>query len=259
MSHAATKVLLVAEGPSEIGDLDQPPPLDRKGRLMRAQGYVPPMLRKLLDRPLDIHAQRVTSLGRFEQRRRLKGHADRAAKALSLASEFARILVFVKDVDRQPGKTKSEVERRKKLRAMQEEIEAGFAAVADAEHVLRVKATPCRMLEAWALGDRKALAKVAETRVTGAEVPSKPESLWGLEDDPASSHPKCVLRRVLGKRAYADVFGQLAEAANVDTLRESCPESFAPFAEEAARAAEVLQREGADGGAARPRSRHRTG
>jgi hypothetical protein len=257
VSGAALKVFLVAEGPSELGHLDQPAP-ERRGRraIRRAKGYLPPMLRKLFDRPLEIQAQRVTSLGRFERKPRLKGHADRAAKALSLASVFeCRVLVFVKDVDRQPGKKKSDDERRKKLRAMHEEIEEGFAAVVEADEVLRVKATPCRMIEAWALGDTAAVAENAGGDAARVDVPSRPETLWGAEQDPASDHPKCVLRRVLGREASAEVFEALAEAADAATLRRCCPESFAPFADEVAKVASAVAR--AEDVGARPRTRPR--
>ncbi|HVH46821.1 MAG TPA: hypothetical protein VM925_30975 [Labilithrix sp.] len=68
----APRVLVVAEGPSEIGDLDA---LIAGGVGTRAsrrgEGYIPPMLRKLLGVEVRIDAQKVTSLGKYEERRRL--------------------------------------------------------------------------------------------------------------------------------------------------------------------------------------------
>ena len=93
---SALKVLLIAEGPSEFGCLDNP-----YRSASGDEGYFPPMLRKVLDRPLAIDAQSVMRIGRFDQKAKLKGHADRAASALLIASQYDyELLVFVKDVDR---------------------------------------------------------------------------------------------------------------------------------------------------------------
>ncbi len=239
---AALKVLLVAEGPSEFGDLGHLAGGARARRSRLCEGYVPPMLRKLLgDVAVEIDAQKVSAIGRFESPRRLAGDGDRAAKALALAATFGYgLLVFVKDVDKQGGTKKSALERKKKQREMHEEIEEGLATVADAAHVARVTATPCRMIEAWALGDTEAILEVAGKSANKGEIPARPEELWGQEQDPASKHPKCVLRRVLGGDIDKSVFEALAREASPATLRRTCPESFAPFADEVASAAGAL-------------------
>jgi len=201
------------------------------------------MLRKLLGVGVEIHAQTVMKLGRYEDGARLPGHADRAAKALAIAKTMGYpLLVFVKDVDRTSATKKSDRERRTKLASMHAEIKAGFGAVADADAVLRIKATPCRMIEAWALGDPAALAQVGEKRQKREPAPKEPETLWGPELDPLSDHPKCVLRRCLGKEANTFIFEELAHEGTEKTLRASCPESFAPFADEVANAARALAR-----------------
>jgi hypothetical protein len=119
---------------------------------------------------------------------------------------------------------------------MHEEVEAGFATVKGAEHVLRVKATPLRMLEAWALGDAEAVKAVAGREGDAEAVPKYPEETWGDEEDRASGHPKCLLRRALGRDPGPADFAELSAHAEVETLCKTCPESFAPFAEEAERA-----------------------
>ncbi len=231
---SALRVLIVGEGRSDIGDLDAlalPQPVGKRAKAV-VQGFVPPLVRRVLGK-VDIEAQKVTSLGRYEKKAKLDGHADKAAKALALA--FAGsfdVLVFVKDVDRQGGVKKSAKERNAKLKAMHFQIDAGFAAVTGAEAVARVKGTPCRMIEAWALGDADAIAKVANVRAKREPCPSAPEELWGDESDTASSHPKCVLPRVLGKEAAAETFEEIAHEVDLDRLVESCPESFEPFLRE---------------------------
>jgi hypothetical protein len=98
-----------------------------------------------------------------------------------------------------------------------------------------VKATPLRMLEAWALGDAAAVEAVGK-RGDAAAVPARPEETWGDEKKPTSGHPKCVLRRALGRDPSPQDFADLAEASDVDVLRATCPASFAPFAGEAVEA-----------------------
>jgi hypothetical protein len=234
---AAYTVFIAAEGASELGDLAGA----RQWRSSKAprEGYFQPMLRKLLGEDVAFDGQPITLLGRFDQKRKLKGHADRAAKALRLAStliEGCRVVVFAHDADRASGEKRSAAERARRVKALHEEIEVGFAAVDGADHVRRVKATPLRMIEAWALGDAAAVRTVAGKSGDAAAIPKHPEEAWGNEQDRASGHPKCLLRRALGSTPTPAEFAAVAEVANIDALRAACPASFAPFAEEAERA-----------------------
>lgn len=229
---AALRVLIVGEGRSDIGDLDAlRAPQGRRER-RPTEGFVPPIVRRLVGGKIELEAQKIANLGRSDGMRRPPGHGDRAARALALAAagDFD-LLVYVKDVDKEGGRKKSNVERRQTLRNMHDEIDAGFAAVAHAANVTRVKATPCRMIEAWALGDPVAIARVLRTKRASVKVPSRPEELWGDERDPESNHPKCVLRRVLDRPPDAETLEEIALEANIATLRTSCPESFEPFAD----------------------------
>ncbi|KYG09045.1 hypothetical protein BE21_19830 [Sorangium cellulosum] len=229
----AYTVFIAAEGPSEIGDLACEPTWRKNPP---REGYFQPMLRRLLGENVAFDGQRITLLGRFEEKKKLKGHADRAAKALALAStvvEGCRVVVFVHDADKASSEKRNATERTRRVRMLHDEIDTGFAAVEGADHVLRVKATPLRMIEAWALGDKAAVVRVAGKGGDSSAVPGHPEETWGDEKDRASGHPKCVLRRALGRDPSAQDFADLAAEADLTVLRASCPTSFAPFVEEA--------------------------
>lgn len=231
------KVLIVAEGPSEIGQLDQPhAPGSRRQR--RIEGFLPPILRKLIGRPLEITAQRVQLLRPARSHQSLDGHARRAAGALALAVvDDCDLVVFVKDVDRATAVKKTELERKRKLSEMHLQIETGFAAVRGEVRVMAIKATPCRMIEAWALGDAAAVRSVSKWK---KEIPNSPEKLWGNESDRNSMHPKCVLARIFGREPCAVDFETIATEAVPETLGRTCPDSFAPFAREVEVAARKL-------------------
>ena len=67
----------------------------------------------------------------------------------------------------------------------------------------------------------------------GKEVPPWPERLWGDKHDPSSNFPKHVLKRCLGHDYTSEELGLIGERADLDTMAERCPESFAPFLERA--------------------------
>ncbi|MBS2017023.1 MAG: hypothetical protein JST00_29315 [Deltaproteobacteria bacterium] len=236
---SSLRVLVVAEGPSEIGDLDALAGHKRRGN--GREGYIPAMLRKLLGADLQIDAQRVTRIGRWGRKPRLAGEGDRAAQAVLVAETLGcELLVFVRDVDREQGAKRNNVERRRKLRTMHDEIDAGFEAAASTS-VIPIKGTPCRMIEAWALGDREALkaAGVDERRLGG--LPPWPEETWGREADPTSDHPKCILRRVFERHPSASDFEQIARESRPDHLAKTCPDSFKPFLQEIGNAHERVR------------------
>ncbi|MCC7386615.1 MAG: hypothetical protein IT384_32555 [Deltaproteobacteria bacterium] len=227
----ACPVYVVGEGTTDIGDLAHHSTY-RDGR----DGFVQPILRKLCAGRVTVEfdGSKVNLLGRFKERGRLPGHADRAAKALAIASELGcRALVFVKDLDKSGGRAADKTERRRLLKEVSAEVEAGFLKARQSDPaaagVACIKAIPVRMIEAWVLGDPEAVrAAVGSSGV----VPSAPEALWGDERDPNSQHPKRVLERLLGRAPDAALFANIAQAASVDQLARSCPESFAPFADE---------------------------
>lgn len=223
------RVFLVGEGPTDIGDLVELPGY-RDGR----EGFLQPILRQMVAGRVELDffdGRKLTELKR-RGRREPPHHLQtrKAAQALALASVLgADALVFACDADKAHGAARA-VERRRRLRELRESIEAGFAHARatdpEATRVLTAAAVPARMIEAWALGDREALAELLGS--SGATLDYRPpEELWGDEDDRDSNHPKCVWRRTTGKRI---THAEIGERARPKVLERTCPESFAPFA-----------------------------
>jgi hypothetical protein len=100
------------------------------------------------------------------------------------------------------------------------------------------------MIEAWALGDRDAVEAVAGKGGDISAVPKTPEETWGDEEDRGSGHPKCLLRRALGRDPSAVDFADLAAHSDVGTLVVKCPDSFAAFQEEAEKVSALLDVDG---------------
>ncbi len=224
------RVLLVAEGPSEIGHEDQW--WTSKRKRAKQEGYFQPLLRRLLGDDVFIDAQRITNL---KPHGAGIGHGDRAAAARVIArTQGYDVLVYVKDVDRAGGTKKSALERRRKLASVRQEIVDGF----DSERgPPTITVTPCRMLRV--LGTRRCSrdcrSRSPETR--GPRLPCRrtPEDTWGDEGEPSSGHPKCCLRRALGREAGHADFAEFAETAQLDVVEQRCPDSFPPFQAEAYR------------------------
>lgn len=230
------KVLLVGEGPCDIGDLAKEHTY-RKGR----EGFLQPLLRTMASGELELEfeGRKLMHLPKHPlgKPRAGKLQAANASRALALASDLdASALVLAFDADKTPGAWAKRIERQRRLRELRKSAEAGFehtrASDADAAAIPTVLAIPCRMIEAWALGDREALASLLEVSDEDLEY-GEPEALWGDEEDPDSDHPKCVWRRVTGERLEFDEIGAKVAPS---TLAKTCPDSFPPFAEDVDRA-----------------------
>jgi hypothetical protein len=184
---------------------------------------------------LELEGRKLTHLPKkpLGKPRAGKLQADNASRALAFASTLdASALVLSFDTDKTAGTSADRVERRRRLKELRASAEAGFAHTrasdADAAAISTVLAIPCRMIEAWALGDREALAKLLEASAEDLEY-GEPEALWGDEEDPESDHPKCVWRRVTEEGVE---FAEIGAAAAPTTLAKICPDSFPPFADD---------------------------
>jgi hypothetical protein len=236
----ACRVFMVGEGPTDIGDLAH----DRAYRNAEdpREGFLQPVVRNLVGPDLELEffdGRKLVHLpvgGKNQPPHKLQ--ARKAAQALALATELdADALVFACDVDKAHG-TATKIERRKRLRELRKSIHDGFEYARredlEAQQVATAIAVPARTIEAWALGDRTALAELLEVDVSTL-THAEPEELWGNGGDPASNHPKSVWNRVTDRRIGFSVIG---EAADPEVLRESCPDSFGAFAEDVDQAVE---------------------
>lgn len=225
------RVFVAAEGPTDAGDLTKDPAFH--GRRSQ-EGFVQPVIRNL--RPndtLSFDGRKVMILGRNGFTGLKDGLARQASGAYLLAKTLGcDAVVVIHDVDRTQGKQASQLERMRRTAEIRRTISDGFAAVDDGSLATGI-GTPCRCIEAWALGDRRAVVQVGALR-GASEVPDRPEQLWGKPNDPASNHPKCVLTRLLGGAASTEDYRQLGEASDPDEIRRSCPLSFDPFANDVA-------------------------
>jgi len=87
---------------------------------------------------------------------------------------------------------------------------------------------PKEMIESWLLSDDSAYPSMPND----PKLPSKPEEIWGLKDNPNSNHPKSYFVRVLAQFRLPenrDTYTQIAEKTSIEVLKRRCPESFNKF------------------------------
>jgi hypothetical protein len=228
------KVFLVGEGHHDIGDLAVEPPY--RGS---KPGFLQPVVERVVGSRLTFDGQKVSLLGK----KPVKGIREILERKAWMAAQLARnaevdLLVFVSDLDKGSGAgRKAAIADIEKRRAM---IRDGGRAGAG-EDFSCVPGIACRTIEAWAMGDRHAVAALLGPSETVTLPGGKgPEDLWGSPRDPHSNHPKVVLGRILGREATRDDLSWIAEQADLKTVRASCPLSFEPFAAELEKAFAAL-------------------
>src|SRR5258705_10100661 len=218
------RIFLVGEGPHDIGDLAGDPGF-RGGQ----PGFLQPIVEKIVGARAVFDGSKVALLGKRRVSRRKEALEAQAELAAVLAvNAESELLVFVKDLDggRGPRRRNPAAD----VQEMSDEIRRGSDFSSDDE-LICVPGIACRTIEAWALGDGGAIAVACGLGEAARPPDGKaPEELWGKPRDPTSNHPKMVLRRIVGEKPARDDFAAIAEHADVDTIRGSCPISFEPFA-----------------------------
>jgi Domain of unknown function (DUF4276) len=219
------RIFLVGEGRHDIGDLAIASPYRQS-----KPGFLQPVIEKIVGPRAIFDGQKVSVLGK-KPVRGLRGALERKAWMASLLAENAEsdLLVFVTDLDRVSGTRRGDAA--KDIKRKSELINRGCQSLLG--KVECVPGIPCRTIEAWALGDRAAVASLI-----GADEPVQlpggrsPEVLWGKPRDPNSDHPKMVLKRILGQMGTQEDLSQIAERADIRAMRQACPLSFEPFVTE---------------------------
>ena len=202
------KILLVAEGVHELGDLDD----DRFDRgalhefvrrlLPEAAGPVEFVNRRLDDRR--VETQDARKVGRAAGHRLTRRALAWVREARNAGCDA---VVLLTDEDREPA-------RHAALDAAQQN--PVFPTVR------RAFGVPVKTFDAWVLADADALTRAAGSRPTrrrDVEAVKKPKTECEAARDAGGS----------GKR-LRDLYAEVAAAADLDVLRARCPKGFAPFA-----------------------------
>lgn len=153
---------------------------------------------------------------------RVRGESDQARLGRKLAARDAHALVLVRDDDHRDRRIA---------------IERGLAEAHAQGHVVpAVLALAIECIEAWALADPDAWLHVYGKV---PRLPPAPEALWGDVRDPASNHPKSVLRRCfeeIGRSSGSNAVTRLLEHASLERVASRCPRGFGQFVTDLRRA-----------------------
>jgi hypothetical protein len=92
---------------------------------------------------------------------------------------------------------------------------------------------PLRMIESWLLSDETSFIKCFGKPPSNPPLPAKPKLIWGEKDNPDSNYPKNLMNRVLkqyeDRESGREIFKDIAEVMQIETLRKKCPISFETF------------------------------
>ncbi|MFO0952441.1 MAG: DUF4276 family protein [Isosphaeraceae bacterium] len=202
---------VTGEGATDVGKTERNP----KAKGLPDRGVVPPLLSALCGRPenLRVRCQPLAQLQHGNLQRKVRFAKEKAYY------NKAHAAVFVVDTEGDaPRKVLAQ------LRAGRDEKLAEFPMAVGVAH-------PC--IEAWLLADADAI-RGATRRDTELDLPPEPESLPAPRRD-RSRNPKTELARLAGEieRTPARVATEIARSIReLSRVEASCPEGFAPFAEE---------------------------
>ena len=225
------RVLLCGEGPTDYGSR-------RYASDEWDEGPVQPIIRKSINVEIvfdyatrdDIKKKRIQRTGG----KGLKGHGYKAY-ALCLIARSMNIdhIICCVDADRSTSSSNTAVNARKRFREVYAEIRNGFELFSAERSESSIPMIPLKMIESWLLADETAFATCFGHTPTNPALPTKPELIWGDENDPASKHPKKYMKRVLDQYpdtlANRETFKDIAENIDIDTLKGKCPISFDRF------------------------------
>lgn len=186
-----------------------------------------------------VHKEDVKRIKLLRSDSGLEGRAIPARKFRNLCREQKlEYGIFYSDADRGGDSGKAVHSARKHFEKVYQEVITGLQSE---DHKNFIPMIPLKMIECWLLADEKAFYDCFGKRI---KLPSKPELIWGDKENPGSDYPKCCMARVLeqagGDKADSmrEIFCELVEYMDVNTLKEKCPISFRTFYEDFQRLAE---------------------
>jgi hypothetical protein len=216
------KVLLCGEGPHDIGIPDHWDA--RRREYVALDGWMQPIVGRVLAGSPEFSARKRNELQvqqRDPNKRRLpEGHGAKAylAKRAAVTGSYD-VLIFMVDADSNDFRDWQRIVA---------EIEAGFALL---DACIRcIACVPMAASESWLLSDPQAWATVAD--YNGANLPPRPETIWGARDNPAGNHPHRLFFRVCEAAGVSDDLDtrvRVAAATTVAIARARCPMSMEPF------------------------------
>lgn len=207
-------LFLCGEGANDIGGLAAEPEYQTND-----DGFFQPIIRRLSETDVSFRGTQIKTLGREKIRGLSDAWSRKAQQARALAAyERADAVVLAGDVDSSAGERATRYEAQRRIDEIAEAMRTGFDSVSGPPSV---GATPCRTIEAWALGDVAAVCRVAGSETV--VLPRNPEELWGKPSDPTSNHPKCVLRRIFGGSVPTSAYARIATEADLELLARACP------------------------------------
>ncbi|WP_026664621.1 DUF4276 family protein [Butyrivibrio sp. FC2001] len=169
--------------------------------------------------------------------RGLEGKAIPARKfAIKIKENNLNHGIYYCDADKDSHTQNDERQAQRQFQKVHDEIAQGLT-------LLDVDAIPMvalRMIEAWILGDKRAIENALSINIKESSYLGRPELLWGSKNDPRSNYPKNVLDRVikLSDKKYSDYnvtaedFCKIADETDIAELKRTCSISFGAFYEE---------------------------
>ena len=219
---AGLKVLLCGEGVHDVGRIEHWS--IREAKKVTQPGWLQAVLLKALGPDTEFivvpRSRLVSFSGAGQPRHNPRGHGAKAQIAKYRAiSEGCDVVVFMIDAD--TADENGWAEKRN-------QVIVGFETINS--EVKSVACIPMSASESWLLSDSEAWRELG-LEDTDA-LPSHPERIWGSRQDPNSSHPHCLFRKICNIAGVADsreTRVALMDASSIDRLRESCPTSFVAF------------------------------
>lgn len=212
-------IALASEGPTDIGELHNP----GADWVQQQDGF----LQNLIGRCLTDHdVQFFDGLSLyfdFDPGDSVGGPLQVKATRASVLAAYHRChaVVYIVDSDNDDDP------RSHRLDPIVRGLNSGLGIV-DGPQPVPIVALAVKTIEAWVMGDHDAVSSAAGDRFVGP-IPTHPEMLWGTPSDPASNHPKQVLRRIFGGHINRADYAAVGANAKPDSVSARCPTGFEPF------------------------------